>query len=146
MLQGFRATAGKGYAEASADLGEFLSCRSGSAAAKLAGPVAGARAHWVNGSALTAASAKTASAGVSGQTCSKVLNKNLKAEVNALAAGTKAEWDPSSATFGVSVGTHIVEASAGPFAVRLGAKVGVELHGGVPVIHAGPVSAPCCIQ
>lgn len=42
--------------------------------------------------------------------------------------------------FGASAGASLYEAQAGPFAVRAGVKVGVEVVYGVTVVHAGPVS------
>lgn len=47
---------------------------------------------------------------------------------------------------GAAVGAHAGEVSVGPFAARAGAKFGGGIENGVPVVHAGPVSAPCVIQ
>lgn len=47
---------------------------------------------------------------------------------------------------GVSVGIHVGQANAGPFAVRAGVKFGGGFENGVPVAHLGPVSTPCAVM
>ena len=47
---------------------------------------------------------------------------------------------------GAAVGAHAGEASAGPFAARAGVKFGGGIENGCPVVHFGPVSAPCSIM
>lgn len=43
-------------------------------------------------------------------------------------------------------GAHVAEASCGPFSARIGCKFGAGVESGIPVVHMGPVSAPCSIM
>lgn len=72
-------------------------------------------------------------------------NLRLQAE-GAFAAQAGVRADMGSGWVAASVGAHMAEASAGPFAARAGVKFGGGLENGVPVLHAGPVSAPCSLM
>ena len=47
---------------------------------------------------------------------------------------------------GAYAGAHFGEVAAGPFAARAGVKFGGGIENGIPILHAGPASAPCCIM
>mmetsp|Transcript_77524 Transcript_77524/g.149803 ORF Transcript_77524/g.149803 Transcript_77524/m.149803 type:complete len:268 (-) Transcript_77524:44-847(-) len=61
-------------------------------------------------------------------------------------AGAGAAAGLHLAHMGAYAGFHLAEAHAGPFAGRFGLKYGGGIENGIPVIHAGPVSAPCTVM
>lgn len=68
----------------------------------------------------------------------------VQASASGPAAGASAGFHANQ--IGASVGLHAGEANALGFGVRAGVKFGGGIENGIPVIHAGPVSAPCCIM
>jgi len=74
------------------------------------------------------------------------LDRHLTATASAPTAEAEAEASLETGTLTASAGAHVGELSAGPWAVRAGGKFGGGVEGGVPVLHAGPVSTPCSIQ
>lgn len=67
---------------------------------------------------------------------------NVSASGPTANAGASARFDDLS----VGAGAHVAEATAGPFAVRAGVKVGGGVKNGVPYVDLGPVSTPCLVM
>lgn len=144
--QGARTAVGQGYA--SADVG-------GVGAHFRPNDKVQVGVHAVEASALALARDYTAKAeakatlakgGVTATSGFKPLDKHLTAGGNVLSAGAGGEASLETWTLSASAGTHLAEANAGPFAVRAGVKFGGGVEGGIPVVHAGPVSAPCSVM
>lgn len=123
-----------------------LGISQGCLAALSSGPEgeAWARAHGLHADAGARANLGRAVAGV--RTGLVPLDRNLEASATAPGADASAEASLESWTLSASAGAHAGELQAGPFAVRLGGKFGGGFEGGVPVLHAGPFSGPCCVQ
>jgi len=148
-LLGAAAKSSKGIAAANAGIWQAGASASkanwsAGAQARLLTAGAAAEAHGVHSEAGAEATVGKATARVG--TGLKALDKHLQVGVSAPTAGAKAEASLETLTLSGAVGASAGEASAGPFAVRAGVKVGGGIEGGVPVVHLGPVSTPCCIQ
>lgn len=144
--QGARTAVGQGYA--SVDVGGVGAHfrPGGGVEAGWHAMEAGAHAVASGYTAKADAQATFARGGVSATSGIKPLDKHLNAGGNVFSAGAGAEASLESLTLSASAGAHLAEANAGPFAVRAGAKFGGGVEGGIPVLHAGPVSAPCSVM
>lgn len=141
-----RAVAGQGYAAVDVGGAGFHLRPGGGVDAGVHAVEAGAHVVASGYTAKADARATAARGGISATSGIKPLDKHLNAGGNVLSAGAGAEASLESLTLSASAGAHLAEANAGPFAVRAGAKFGGGLEGGIPVLHAGPVSAPCSVM
>lgn len=71
---------------------------------------------------------------------------NTPLQASAEGPGANAEAGVSFNYAGASVGAHVGEARAGPFAVRAGVRFGAGIRHGVPELDMGPLTVPCSIM
>jgi len=68
----------------------------------------------------------------------------LNVGARALHAGAKANVELEKGNAKLEAGAALLESNLGPFGFRVGAKVGIGLENGIPVVDLGPVSVPVC--
>ncbi|KAL2082186.1 hypothetical protein ACEWY4_022004 [Coilia grayii] len=71
---------------------------------------------------------------------------NTPLYAHAKAFGAEAEAGLSWKYTGFTVGAHLGEAKAGPFAVRAGVKFGAGIRHGVPEVDVGLITIPCSVM
>jgi len=146
---GAAANNGKGWASADAAVGKAgarAAHGNWAAAASARCLSAGAHAEAKGLHAAAGCEVTVAKADAKLETGVRFLDKNLQASASAPTAGAKGEASLETLTLSASAGAHAGEVKAGPWALRAGVEIGGGVEGGVPVLHLGPVSTPCCIQ
>lgn len=127
------ASASASVAEASAKASLLDGIIEASAEASFCKASASAKATPLGVEASADAHVAKASAGI----------ENTPLQVSATAVDANANAGCSLNYIGAEAGASLAEAKAGPFALRVGVKVGVSIENGIPKADLGPVSVPC---